>query len=392
MIIEIEGNRAHNLSGKYCEQSEELLSNKKRYSAVQEIDDGLRCIHINENSHFLLKGNYIINSVSSIDKFLKSIESLKESISWPDSKPRNYFYRGQLIKWQITSSLFRNESWAKNETTMTSTIFENKPEEFIDCKTLFEKLVKLKHFDFPTRLLDLTKNPLIALYFAIYCMEIEKEPTIGSVHVCFSIAEKEKHSYSSDWVNILSSIAMGSEECKRCKHYCDSKPDFNNFLESCDKWYNAGEPLSEHEIDEVREFRECRFNKECIYNVVQENPAFEPKDGQPLTSYDKVILVHPTMNNGRIIQQQGVFLLLGKNHNDPYQENNDLLMKFFKAPSIFPNQESMKEYIFVIKPENKEKLKNQLASLGIDEYYLFPDFERCIKQVKNHYIMTNEDK
>ena len=54
------------------------------------------------------------------------------------------------------------------------------PFEFVDNK--FDTLVKMQHFGLPTRLLDMTTNPLVALYFAC---ENENEMASDSIVYIF---------------------------------------------------------------------------------------------------------------------------------------------------------------------------------------------------------------
>ena len=104
-----------------------------------------------------------ISSVSDLLEILKEIGEPKQG--------HTRFFRGQAdVRWRMLPGIYRKgcEYLIENEHKIIKDTFTNCPDDFSPDDTLFEKLVKLQHYGYATRLLDLTANALIALYFR-YC-------------------------------------------------------------------------------------------------------------------------------------------------------------------------------------------------------------------------------
>ena len=95
------------------------------------------------------------------------IQSINEYINISEELEDKYFFRGQAnASWEISPYLFRNNNWMMNEPYMLNELFSRHPEEIRD-RTDYFKLLIAQHYGLPTRLLDVTKHSLIALYFSV---------------------------------------------------------------------------------------------------------------------------------------------------------------------------------------------------------------------------------
>jgi len=84
--------------------------------------------------------------------------------------------------------------------------------EFASDETMFDKLVRMQHFGLPTRLLDVSRNALVALYFATDPGPLGSLPSDGMVTAFAIPPEREKY-FDSDSVSCIANLAnMTSEE------------------------------------------------------------------------------------------------------------------------------------------------------------------------------------
>jgi hypothetical protein len=254
---------------------------------------------------------------STFEEFISLLNLKKVSNEY------EYFFRGcSTSDWEynLVPGIYRNNQIDKEDKIFKELILQS-PKDFLDEKTTLEKLVKMQHYTLPTRLLDITSNPLVALYFA--CQEFDKKkPKNGAVYI-FKIRKEDIKYYDSDAVSLISNLAKLNINKAEYK---------NNF---------------DYLIHEIRD----------------EKPHFRDGfDDYIKEDIKKVFPVKVKLNNNRIVSQSGAFLIFGiENINSK------------KLPAILPEYNIEKKII--IKKSIKEDLLQYLKTLAINETKLFPELE-----------------
>lgn len=172
----------------------------------------------------MIEQNNREEGIKNVSSFIVAINKL--------SKESTLFFRGHSnIKYELKPTIARtNNNLLVQEHKIYRDTILNSPQQF-SGKNSIESLTFMQHFGIPTRILDITENPLVALYFA--CLdsknvkidkshfknlktECEDEilkkidlinlETKGEV-IVFNVPDENVCYYDSDKVSILSNLA-----------------------------------------------------------------------------------------------------------------------------------------------------------------------------------------
>ena len=112
--------------------------------------------------------------INSVSEFIEKIVQLDKE------EGTEIFYRGHADRdWELLPSIFRMPNGVEKEHLFFRDMVAHEPQSFSECKSTLDYLVQMQHYGLPTRLLDMTTNPLVALYFA--CQPTPDDAVAGAV-------------------------------------------------------------------------------------------------------------------------------------------------------------------------------------------------------------------
>lgn len=280
--------------------------------------------------------------IKSVGDFMT--ESLH--LSSRGGKAETVYYRGVNQIWPEATrhipSIYHPEfGFIEKEREIFNEVVSIFPEEMLAQRTTVEKLILMQHYRFPTRIMDVSLNPLVGLFFA--CFDDGNAETIKKDGiVCrYKVEEHEIKTCDSDTVAVIANIA-------RCK---------------------AAFPYVDCTAMSVQDFNTSKGGGELHFEICREHPH----------SYACIIPEHiygvvclrPRMNNPRVIRQEGRFFLFGVGG------------KTKASCATFP-REWLREPV-IIPARSKKRILDELDSMGLNEGFFYPDFEHVSRAVKSHF-------
>ncbi|NDI98358.1 FRG domain-containing protein [Flavobacterium sp. LaA7.5] len=275
-------------------------------------------------------------AIKSIATFITELQKI------PRRGNFEFYFRGHSDEeYLLLPGIYRNERLIHNEHNLFKEFILRTPSDFLNEKSALEKLVKMQHYGLPTRILDITINPLVALFFACY----EKGKKDGKV-IVFKIPKKDVKYYDSDTVSIIANIA------KRDKSFS---------------------------IESISKLKTEDFNDETqiaylLHEIKEEKSYFQPIiDAKDI---ERVVAVKVKQSNSRIIKQSGAFLIFGI---------NGIKTKPAETPENWIVNLDLKGVDFRIDNNSKDNILKELDILGINESTLFPELDNQARYLRKYY-------
>lgn len=272
----------------------------------------------------------------------KLIESILKCSSKDTARPLQVFYRGEAsVNWKALPSVLRDAKNEMREFFYYHEIQVRAPKDF-ENQSFLNKLVTMQHYELPTRLLDITSNPLNALYFACECK-----------------SEKNKDGRVTFFPILPGSMSYGDSDKALILSCLPHLTHFEQFI--------LRNEIKNSSSSIYKETPTTQLLNKLLLEIRAEKPAFQPRI--VLGDILNPLFVQPNMTNPRIVNQQGAFLLSGLSKNEKEAEEK-IKSRMAKTHLIIP-------------ASKKDTILDELDAIGINQATIYPNLDKIAGYLKN---------
>ena len=286
---------------------------------------------------------------------IKSIECLLKECRGLRDKHNNdvlFYFRGESCSsWELRPSVMRTENniLRASEGEMLLDLMSRQPETFNGLTSGIGQWVLAQHHGLKTRLLDITRNPLVALFNACEKDDTQNDSSgeNGRLHV-FAIPRSLIKPFNSDTISIIANF---------------SKLQQNEQNLLLGKKPKNKDPAADYAQDMGR-----------LYNFIRpEKPYFQEKiDPRDLF---RVFVVEPQRSFERLRVQSGAFLISA--FHERFERNEILRCN--------PGIPVYDHYTLTVSRESKQHIMDELRLLNITRESLFPGLDEAANAITQLY-------
>ena len=244
------------------------------------------------------------------------------------------YFRGESRwGWNLSPSVFREESLKDSEGQMLVQLMSRRPEDLGGASSALAQWVLAQHHGLPTRFLDITSNPLVALFHAC---ETRKDAD-ARLHV-FAVPQSLVKPFNSDTVSVIANVAKLSST-EQSKLFLEPGVDYPRVMDRLYQLIRAEKPYFDERVD--------------------------PKD------FYRVLVVEPQQSSERIRAQSGSFLVSAFHQ----RFERDEVLKWNSGIPIYAH------YQLRVPREKKEEILQELRSLNVTREKLFPGLDASAQAI-----------
>ena len=305
----------------------------------------------------------ISNEITEVRGLLVELENLHERIMnrYRDEfvVPPRIFYRGHAVHtWELTPTVLRMHASdrADAESQMLTEFISNNPNEFMGDMSLLSQLVKAREFGLPTRLLDVSSDPLVALFFAV--ANDKHDQCDASLHL-FGVPHWMMRPFNSDSVAVICAYSRLRSTDQRLL-VGDTGP-----IILVDKYSDLASGHTRLRWGEVMD--------RIVGEITKEGRGFSDR----IDPFDlfRVFVVVPKIDERRLRTQSGAFLLSA--FHESFEPERVL--------ETMPNVPMYDHFELTIKAAAKPGIRDELERLNITRESLLSSLEVSAEEIRKRY-------